>query len=71
MKLEDAKEGDVIIDSLNWEWVFIMHNKTMWLYPLDYYNFGKLSEKKGGCSFLHDPKNWNLTNLSVNRNIND
>lgn len=66
--MSDFKEGDVFKCSLNWEWVFIMHKGILRIYPMDYYNNGKLSEG-GKCSFLHDPAEWNLTNIQVSRNI--
>lgn len=73
MRLIDSKLGDVIKDTLNFEWVFILHKGKLYLYPLDYYNNGRLSEskEKGLCSFLQDPETWDLTKIKVIRNIYD
>lgn len=69
--MREYKEGDIIIDTLNWEWIFINHNGKLYLYPMEFYNNGKLSEGVGAheCSYLHDPKTWDLSTVRFIGNI--
>lgn len=67
----EFKEFDVVTDNFNWEWIFLTHEGKLHLYPMEFYNGGLLSEpeKKGDCSFYHDPETWDLSRAKFVRNI--
>lgn len=69
MKEKSFKEGDIIHDGILGYWIFFNHNKELRLYPYDKFNNGKLSE--GECSFIHNPKTWDLSKVKIGGNIID
>ena len=63
--LYEFQAGDIISDGVLGNWIFFMHKQRLMLYPHEKFHNGKLSEEKGGCSFIHDPKKWNLLQIKV------